>query len=87
MYSISRTGEYEPKKFIVDLVSDVNTLPTKGIPPGSTAFVIENSTSYMLNNQRRWIKVNLSNGSGGSSGGGGYDEVIYDGGVLEETTP
>lgn len=85
MYSISRTDGYGPKKFIVDLESDMSNLPTN-VPPGSIAFVIEKSTYYMLNNQKRWVKVNLSTGTGsGGSGDPTFDEVIYDGGILDNS--
>lgn len=80
MYTVSRRGGYGPKKYIVDLESDISSLPTHGIPPGSIAFVIEKSIHYMLNNQRRWVKVELSTGG---SGGETPDEIIYDGGLLE----
>ena len=88
MYTVSRTGGYGPKKYIVDLESDISSLPTHGIPPGSIAFVIEKSIHYMLNNQRRWVKVELSTGGNGGGSGGGEtpDEVIYDGGLLESNS-
>lgn len=82
MYTVSRRGGYGPKKYIVDLESDISSLPTHGIPPGSIAFVIEKSIHYMLNNQRRWVKVELSTG-GGTGGGETPGEIIYDGGLLE----
>lgn len=90
MYTVSRRGGYGPRKYIVDLTSDINELPTHGIPPGSIAFVIENSTHYMLNNQRKWTLIQFSSSSNGGSGGGegeggdSFDEVIYDGGLLDD---
>ena len=52
--------------------------------PGSTAFVISTSNSYMLNNQNSWVKVNLSNSSGGSSNPdpGTDNTYIWDGGDV-----
>ena len=52
--------------------------------PGSTAFVISTSNSYMLNNQYSWVKVNLSNSSGGSSNPdpGTDNTYIWDGGDV-----
>jgi hypothetical protein len=86
MFSIlSNRGKvaYGQKEFVVDLASEISSLPTK-CTPGSTAFVIETSQYYMLNNQRQWVKVNLASGSG--TGGGGDlpedGEVIYNGGVI-----
>lgn len=86
MYSISANRNkiaYDIKKFIVDFTSDIPDLPTD-CAPGSQAFVIENSTKYMLNNNKNWVKVNVSSGSGSSGGGSGDTtlDVIYDGGVI-----
>ena len=46
---------------------------------GSTVFVIDKSETYMLNGQRKWVKVALS---GGNISG----DIIYDGGNPEDTT-
>ena len=61
-------------EYLLDTAADVANLPTSGAP-GSKAFVIADSTYYMLNHAKTWVKVNLA--SGNSSGG----EIIYDGGV------
>ena len=40
----------------------------------------------MLNNKGKWIEIsvgNSSSGGGGSTGGDDYDEVIYDGGNMD----
>lgn len=69
MYSlISRRGIYNEaiKEYIVDVESDISEVPTDA-PAGSKCFVIGNSATYMLNHQKRWIKVNLSSGGGGGS--------------------
>ena len=91
MYSISANRDkiaYDVKKFVVDFETDIAELPTN-CTPGSSAFVIENSSAYMLNNNRKWVKINLDTGNGGSSGGNGgsgdgdiIKDVIYDGGVI-----
>ena len=54
------------------------------LTPGSTAFVISTSNSYMLNNQNSWVKINLSNDSGGSSSPdpGTDNTYIWDGGDV-----
>ena len=85
MYSlISHRGIYNEaiRQYIVDFETDIAEVPTDA-PAGSKCFVIENSTTYMLNHQKQWIKVNLSSGNGG---GGGTtpdkEEIIYEGGVL-----
>lgn len=84
MYSlISNRGKvtYNIQKFVVDFESEIANLPTDGAP-GSTAFVIENGSRYMLNNSKIW---QLLPSSGGGNGGGGIDPTatyIYDGGIL-----
>ena len=86
MYSIGKNSDttgYGIKKFFVDTEVEISNIPLETVFPGSTAFVIENSKSYMLNNQFQWIEI--SNG-GGSTGGGGNispdDEINYDGGTV-----
>lgn len=72
---------YGVKKFFLDTAEDLMQLNTANLYPGSTAFIINTSTTYMLNNKKVWVKVDL--GSGGSSGDGDLpDHVIYDGGVV-----
>lgn len=66
------------KEFLCDGESDLNDLPTT-CEPGSVALIIDTSETYMLNNERQWIKVTFG---GGGGSGPDYDEVIYDGGVI-----
>ena len=44
------------QEFICDFEIDINNLPID-IAAGSTAFVIENSSVYMLNNNKQWVKI------------------------------
>lgn len=44
-------------EFLADSVSDIQSLPTTGVVPGSTCFVIENSALYILNSQKQWILI------------------------------
>lgn len=85
MYSISANRNkiaYDIKRFIVDFTSDIVDLPTD-CTPGSTAFVIENSQRYILNNNRNWVRIVTSGGGGGNEGDDDIiTEVIYDGGVI-----
>lgn len=83
MYSlISNKGVYNEavREYIVDFETDISEVPTDA-PAGSKCFVIDNSATYMLNHHKQWIKVNLSSGGGGNSGGES-DEIIYEGGVI-----
>lgn len=83
MYSlISNRGKisYDIQRFVVDFETEIAELPTNGAP-GSTAFVIENGSRYMLNNDRVWKLLPSS----GASGGGSIDPTatyIYDGGIV-----
>jgi len=71
------------KKFVIDTFNEIYDIDISQLSPGSTAFDISTSKTYMLNNKRNWIEVQIS-GSGGSGGGSGGDtpggDVIYDGG-------
>lgn len=60
---------YGVKHFVVDESADVKKLD-RNVTPGSTAFVIETSETYMLSNKYEWKKVLLSSGGGSGSGSG-----------------
>lgn len=57
---------YGVKNYILDTVADLNNLPISDAP-GSTAFVIEESKTYMLGNNEKWIAISSSSADGGSS--------------------
>lgn len=78
MFSIVSTGghtAYNLQHFVVDTETDLADLPID-IHAGSTAFIIETSKYYMLNNKHEWVTVQL--GSGTPTG----TTVIYEGGEL-----
>jgi hypothetical protein len=76
MYHI---GNYGIKHYYADTYADVANIPLEDAATGSTVFVIDTSTNYMLNSEKRWISVNLgSSGGGGSTGG----NIIYEGGGV-----
>ena len=90
VFSNSVQRAYGIKDFIVDTPSDIDQLSTN-YTPGCMAFAISNSTYYMLNHQKQWRKINISNtsgGSGSSSGNTPFDPtdidpntvIIYDAG-------
>ena len=59
MYSLYAHGEdiaYGINKYIADTETDIELLPTN-VAPGSSAFVISTSQTYMLNNKREWINI------------------------------
>ena len=81
LVSTNGVPAYGVKEFAVDLESDLQTIDTADLAPGSVAFIIENSKYFMLNGSKKWIKVTLATGT--SSGGGDYpQEVIYNGGLV-----
>ena len=58
------------EEFICDYISDITKLPTIGCVPGSEAFVIENSSTLMLNNAKVWKQITKATSGSSSSGGG-----------------
>ena len=47
---------YNNIEFVIDTKSDVENLPTT-CSPGSIAFCVEDSSVYMLNNQKVWSEI------------------------------
>ena len=93
MFAI-RAEHGELKYGVYDLIYDtmddfnknVKSVFINDVQAGSTAFIIDTSKKYMLNNKGKWIEIsvgNSSSGGGGSTGGDDYDEVIYDGGNMD----
>lgn len=78
LFSNSGKRAYFTHEYIVDTPSDIAQLPTD-VNPGSKAFVISNSTYYMMNHQKQWIKVNLGSSS---SSDPTVEEIVYDGGGV-----
>lgn len=62
IYITSNRGipAYGIKTFLLDSKSDVASLPTQGLTPGSRAFVTEDSSTYILNTSREWVKTTNS---------------------------
>lgn len=59
MFTITKEKDKQTnniQEFICDFEIDINNLPID-IAAGSTAFVIENSSAYMLNNSKIWVKI------------------------------
>lgn len=67
----------ENEVFVCDTVSDLSLLPTDA-PQGSSAFVIEDSTTYMIDSSGVWSEVQI-----GASGGGGGDITLDNLSVTE----
>lgn len=83
MYSITgNSGKvaYGVKHFTCDTKEDLNSLSLTEVIPGSKAFVIHESKSYMLDHNKEWQPITF--GGGGSTEPEYPDLVIYDGGVI-----
>ena len=72
------------KKFVIDSFNEIYDIDKSQLSPGSTAFDISSSKTYMLNNKKQWIEVQIGTGSGTGGGGGGSTpgEIIYEGGEI-----
>lgn len=46
---------YGIKDYILDTTNDIQSLPTD--TPGSTAFIIADSSTYILNGSKQWVKI------------------------------
>ena len=51
------------KKFVIDSFNEIYDIDTSQLSPGSTAFDISSSKTYMLNNKKQWIEVQVGTGN------------------------
>ena len=75
------------KKFVIDSFDEIYEIDTSQLSPGSTAFDISSSKTYMLNNKKQWIEVQIGSSGGGTDYDGGTPgtsggDIIYDGGGV-----
>ena len=75
------------KKFVIDTSNEIYEIDTSQLSPGSTAFDISSSKTYMLNNKKQWIEVQIGSSGGGTDYDGGTPgasggDIIYDGGGV-----
>lgn len=75
------------KKFVIDSFNEIYEIDTSQLSPGSTAFDISSSKTYMLNNKKQWIEVQIGSSGGGTDYDGGTpgtsgEDIIYDGGGV-----
>lgn len=52
----SRT-DYNHREFILDTIADLDDVVVKNCSPGSTCFIIETSSVYMLDNNKEWKEI------------------------------
>ena len=86
LHTIGKATNVPVKHFVCDEDEDLAKINTLDCPMGSTCYVIETGTRYMLNSKGEWkLFVGASSGSGGEGGGGDTpnpdDTIIYDGGT------
>lgn len=62
--------KYGVYDFVYDTVDEFRGTIHSGIMPGSTAFIIETSTKYMLNSKNQWVEILIGTSSSGSGSGG-----------------
>lgn len=76
--------KYGVYDLVYDTMDDFNKkTPHSGVQAGSTAFIIDTSKKYMLNNKGNWIEISTGNSTSGGGGDTDYDEIIYDGGNID----
>ena len=54
------------KRFVIDSFNEIYDIDTSQLSPGSTAFDISSNKTYMLNNKKQWIEIQVNTGGGGS---------------------
>lgn len=57
MYSITKQSKGYVTEFVVDYLTDITTLPITPYAIGSTCFCIEDSSVWMLGNDRQWHQI------------------------------
>lgn len=70
------------KKFVIDSFNEIYDIDTSQLSPGSTAFDISSSKTYMLNNKKQWIKVQFNGNYDSGTPGVPGEDVVYDGGGV-----
>ena len=59
-YSITSQGD-RTNSYVVELIaddaSDLETIPTGTLAPGSTCIVVGTSSVYMLNTKKEWVEL------------------------------
>ena len=85
MINIAANGHrkaYGIKHYNLDTVEELKTLDPVGEVMGTTAFIISTSQYYMVNGSNEWKEINPK--GSGSSTPEDDDEIIYDGGGIED---
>ena len=73
------------RRYVVDSYDDIATIKNiSQLLPGSTAFEIPTSKTYMMKHDRTWVEIVTGSSSGGSGGGSSSSDTIYDGGDEDD---
>lgn len=89
IYSNGNRVAYGIKHYDLDSIEDLKNVNKNSLTPGSTIFIINSSKYYKLNNKRQWIEI-YPYGKGNTSGNNGdddSDDMIYDGGSIDNSDP
>ena len=79
---------YGIKHYNVDFPEDIKRINVSTAAPGSTVFVIQDSTRYTLNSRLEWIETKPFGKGSSSSNNGSEDEIkFYDGGSIDGSDP
>ena len=75
------------KKFVIDSLNEIYDIDISQLSPGSIVLDISSSKTYMLNNKKQWIEVQIGSSGGGTDYDGGTPgasggDIIYDGGGV-----
>lgn len=82
IHSNGNKTAYGIKHYDLDAFEDLEKISVRNLTPGSTVFIINSSTYYMLNGKRRWVKINPYGMNDGSSDSDLPKDVTYEGGVV-----
>ena len=58
------------KRYVADKKSELSDINLRATRMGSTCFVIENNTNYILNGKGEWVTLQTSDSNDSSSTGG-----------------
>ena len=61
------------KKFVIDSFNEIYDIDKSQLSPGSIVLDISSSKTYMLNNKKQWIEVQVNTGADGKDGQDGAD--------------
>lgn len=91
IYSNSNKIAYGIKHYDLDSIEDLKNINKNNLTPGSTIFIIDSSKYYKLNNKKQWVEIypfgKNNNSGGGGSDDPGSDDLIYDGGSIDNSDP